>query len=203
MTTHLDSNTLTTLAVLGVLVVLALAAFALHRRNESTRLQRRFGSEYARAIDHLGSREKAEAELVARERRVEKLHLVPLPPDEGARYAREWLQLQGRFVDDPSGTLIEADRLVRELMMQRGYPMADFERRAADISVDHAAVVEHYRAAHAIALRDHRGATDTEEVRQAVVHYRALFDELLEVAPVKRSAMPHHPTITRHMEARS
>jgi hypothetical protein len=199
--TELDSNTLTALTILGVLLVLALTAWVMHRRSLSDRLQQRFGSEYARTVDHLGSRDKAEAELLAREKRVERLHIAALAPNDAARYTQEWRQLQARFVDSPSATLIEADRLVRELMLQRGYPMGDFERRAADLSVDHAAVLDHYRIAHAITARNQRGAIDTEDLRKAVVHYRALFDELLEVAPdAPRDARYH---TTRHMEARS
>jgi hypothetical protein len=199
--TELDTNTLTALTILGVLVVLALTAWLTQRRKLSDRLQQRFGSEYDRAVDHLGSRDKAEAELLARQKRVERLHIAALAPSDAARYTQEWRQLQGRFVDSPSATLSEADRLVRELMLQRGYPMGDFERRAADLSVDHAAVVDHYRIAHDIAVRNQRGAIDTEDLRKAVVHYRALFDELLEVAPDAPRANRHH--INRHMEARS
>jgi hypothetical protein len=199
MTTDLDTTTLAALVILAVLAVLALVAWARQRRSMSERLQQRFGPEYTRAVHDLGSRDKAEAELLARQRRVEELHIKPLAPADAAHYANEWKQLQGRFVDSPRGALVEADRLVRELMLQRGYPMGDFERRAADISVDHPAVVDHYRAAHDIVLRDQRDATDTEDLRKALVHYRALFDELLEVAPEPR-AHHHQP---RHMEARS
>ena len=103
----------------------------------------------------------------------------PLPAAEAARVSEAWAKLQARFVDNPNGVVGEADRLIRELMAKRGYPMGDFERRAADISVHHPAVVEHYRAAQAIALRDERGEASTEELRKAVVHYRALFDDLL------------------------
>jgi hypothetical protein len=195
-TMNLDTNTLTGLAIVGVLTVLGLAVWVMQHLNQSQRLQQRFGAEYARTVERLGSREKAEAELRARERRVERMRIVALAPGDAARFAQEWKLLQGRFVDDPRGTLAEADRLVRELMLQRGYPMADFERRAADISVDHPAVVENYRAAHDIALRDQRAQTDTEDLRRAVLHYHALFDDLLEVAPV----LPRN-TSTRHMEA--
>jgi hypothetical protein len=196
---NLDSNTLAVLTIMLVLAVLALVAWVMQRRNQTELLRQRFGTEYTRVVDELGSRDKAEAELLARQRRVEKLRIVPLPPDQAARYAREWQLLQGRFVDDPHGTLVAADLLVRELMLQRGYPMGDFERRAADISVDHAAVVENYRAAHAIAMRDQNGNSDTEDLRAAVLHYHALFDDLLEVAPAK-GRDTHHPP---HMEARS
>jgi hypothetical protein len=203
MTTPLDNTTLTALGVVVLLALLALVAWLAQRRHQSYRLQQRFGPEYARTMDNLGSREKAEAELRDRERRVERLSIVTLSPQDAARYAQEWKMLQSRFVDSPRGTLAEADRLVRELMLQRGYPMGDFERRAADISVDHPAVVEHYRAGHAIAMRDERGAGDTEELRKAVVHYRALFDELLEVAVSPNEPARHHPDTIRHMEARS
>jgi hypothetical protein len=199
--TNLDTQTIGILAIVGMLVVLALVAWLRQRGNQSERLQQRFGPEYARAVEHLGSREKAEAELLAREQRVERLHIVALAPADAARYAQTWMLLQGRFVDSPRGALVEADRLVRELMLQRGYPMGNFERRAADISVDHPAVVEHYRAAHEIVLSDQRDATDTEDLRKALVHYRALFDELLEVAPSAAGRRRH--SITRHMEARS
>jgi hypothetical protein len=170
-----------------LLVALGVAAWLIYRevgRKRSQRLQHRFGSEYSRVVAERGDRTKAEAELVAREKRVERLQLVPLSPQDAARFSDSWGQLQIRFVDNPRGVVVEADRLVRDLMVKRGYPMADFERRAADISVDHPAVVEAYRSARAIAIRDQRGEASTEELRKAVVHYRTLFDELLEV---------HHP----------
>jgi len=198
--TQLSPNALAGLAIVGVLAVLALSAWLMQRRHQSQHLQQRFGPEYTRTMDDLGSRDKAEAELLARERRVQRMHIVALAPTDAARYAQEWKLLQGRFVDDPRRTLAEADRLVRELMLQRGYPMADFERRAADISVDHPNVVEHYRAAHDIALRDQRAETSTEDLRQAVVHYHALFDDLLEVAPVASRAA-RSPTRKHYLEA--
>jgi hypothetical protein len=128
-----------------------------------------------------GDSAKAEFELRAREKRVERLKIVPLAPADAARFSHAWDALQRRFVDNPHGAVGEADRLVRELMVKRGYPMVDFERRAADISVDHAALVNTYRAAHVIAANDQRGEASTEELRKAVVYYRDLFDELLEV----------------------
>ena len=192
---NLDSNTVAVLAVIALLALLAIAAWAMQNRRQSQRLQQRFGPEYSHTVDRMGSRDKAEAELLARERRVEGLHLRPLSPADAERFNREWKRLQARFVDDPRGSLAEADLVVRELMMVRGYPMADFERRAADISVDHAAVVDHYRAAHAIAVRDDGGAGATEDLRQAVVHYRALFDDLLEVAPEPRRGRHPNPRL--------
>lgn len=179
-----------------LIALLALVAFFVWRRNESQGLVDRFGPEYSRAVDELGSRPKAEAELRARQKRVAKLDIVPLTPSEAERFTREWLAIQGRFVDNPKGVLADADRLVRELMQKRGYPMGDFESRAADISVDHPNVVEHYRAAHAITTLERAGDADTEALRKAVVHYRALFDDLLEVRQDERAP-------ANHMEAHS
>lgn len=182
--------------LLAVLVILALVAIALvlyQRKSRSDRLRRDFGPEYGRTVETFGSREKAEAELHARRKRVDKLNIVPLTPADAQRFSQAWRSLQARFVDDPHGALAEADALVRDLMHERGYPMADFESSAADISVNHPGVVEHYRAAHAVAERDARGETDTEGLRQAVIHYRALFAELLEVDEPERHDTRHHP----------
>ena len=184
-------NTQTWMILAGV-VVLALIAFAawfFYQKKQSHRLQQRFGPEYGRTVEELGSQTKAESELKAREKRVERLNILPLAPSDAARFSETWRVLQGRFVDDPKGVFVQADQLVRELMSKRGYPVGDFERRAADISVDHPAVVDHYRAAQAIAVRNERGEADTEELRKAVVHYRALFNELLEVQEGKEEIM--------------
>jgi hypothetical protein len=170
----------TLIAAVVLLVLVVAGALLLMQRRRSEHLERRFGPEYHRAVDEMGSRNKAESELQAREKRVQKLDIVPLAPEQAARFAADWRQVQARFVDDPKGAVGDADRLVTELMRQRGYPMTDFDTRVSDISVDHPAVVHHYRAAHEIALRDGRGEADTEALRQAVVHYRALFSELLE-----------------------
>ncbi|NRF65693.1 hypothetical protein HLB44_01715 [Aquincola sp. S2] len=172
------------LAVATVLV--ALAAYLLYQKKQSHRLEQRFGPEYELAVKELGSRTKAESELKTREKRVDHLDITPLMPAEAARFSQAWKELQGNFVDNPKGVVVQADRLVRELLLKRGYPMGDFERRAADISVDHPDVVNNYRAAQAIAARDQRGEADTEDLRKAVMHYRALFDELLEVAEVEQ-----------------
>jgi len=184
-------NTQTWLIVVGVavLVLIALAAWFFYQKKQSQRLQQRFGPEYKRAIDQLGSRTKAESELKEREKRVERLHIVPLAPSEAARFSQAWKAVQSRFVDNPKNAVVEADKLVRELMQKRGYPVGDFERRAADISVDHPNVVENYRVAQAIAMRAERGGADTEELRKAVVHYRALFAELLEVQEAKQEVI--------------
>jgi hypothetical protein len=189
---HMDSmNTQTWIIVVGI-VVLALIAFAawfFYQKKQSQGLQQRFGPEYRRTVEELGSQTKAELELKTREERVERLDIVPLTPSDAAKFSEAWKALQGRFVDNPKGVLVQADQLVRELMSKRGYPLGDFERRAADISVDHPAVVEHYRAAQAIVVRNERGEADTEELRKAVVHYRALFNELLEVREAKQEVI--------------
>ena len=186
--------------VAGVVIValLALAAWFLSRKKkQSGRLQQRFGAEYGRAVGKLGGRVKAESELKAREKRVDHLTITALAPAEAARFSQAWNALQGRFVDNPKGVVVQADQLVRDLMLKRGYPMGDFESRAADISVDHPAVVENYRAAQAIAARNERGEADTEELRKAVVHYRVLFDEMLEVGEAK-AEVPSAKQITVH-----
>ena len=164
-----------------LLTLIGFSAWIFYRRKQSHGLKERFGPEYGRTVEQLGSQSKAESELMARTKRVEGLNILPLEPAEATRFSEAWLNLQSRFVDNPKGVLMQADQLVRELMGKRGYPVGDFESRAADISVDHPLVVEHYRAAQAIAVRNERGEADTEELRKAVVHYRALFDELLEV----------------------
>lgn len=174
--------------IIGALLVLAIIGTVIlvareRKRAQSRRLQQRFGPEYSRVVGTVGDREKAEAQLKAREARVERLKLVALPPAEAARFAEEWKLLQARFVDNPTSVVVQAERLVRELMLKRGYPMADFEHRAADISVHHPKVVDNYRAAQAIAGRAARGESSTEDLRKAVLHYRLLFEDLLEVNP--------------------
>lgn len=183
------------LAIAAVILVALLAAGWLitreMRRKQSLRLKQRFGPEYARVISERGDRAKAETELRAREQRVQRFLLVPLTTEDAAKFGKAWSVVQTRFVDNPRGAVVEADRLVRDLMVKRGYPMADFERRAADISVDHPSVVEAYRRGRAIAERDQQGQASTEELRKAVVYYRTLFDELLEVRhPRQVSATP-------------
>ena len=181
----IDTQTWIILAAVVVLALIAVGAWFYIRKKQSQKqslkLQERFGPEYDRTVKELGSRTKGESELKAREKRVERLDILPLAPPEAARFSEAWQALQGRFVDNPKGVVVQAEQLVRELMEKRGYPMGDFERRAGDISVDHPDVVANYRAAQAIAVREQRGSADTEELRKAVVHYRALFDELLEV----------------------
>jgi hypothetical protein len=174
-----------TLILVVVLIALAMGVVAWYvmQRQRSVHLKRRFGAEYDRAVNELGGRVKAEAELTKRQERVAGLKITRLTPADTVRFSQAWNTLQGRFVDNPKGVVTEADLLVRELMAKRGYPMGDFELRAADISVDYPGIVSNYRAAQAIAVRNARGDADTEELRKAVVHYRTLFDELLDVAP--------------------
>lgn len=166
--------------VLVALLAGAAAAWFFLRRRRTEHLRREFGPEYDRAVRETGERSRAERELETRRERVRQLHIHPLPALERDRFAASWTEVQKRFVDSPADAVAEADRLVSEVMQERGYPMTDFEQRAADISVDHPRVVEHYRAAHALAERSRNGGASTEDLRQAMVHYRALFDDLLE-----------------------
>jgi hypothetical protein len=187
----IPTNTLI-LATVLIVAIAAIITWAVMQRKRTQRLRQRFGPEYIRAVNELGGRAKAEAELAKREQRVARLNITPLTPADAARFSQEWNALQSRFIDNPKGVVGEADHLVRELMVKRGYPMGDFERRAADISVYHPGVVTTYRAAQAIALRDARGEADTEELRKAVVHYHTLFDELLEVKPTSTARAAAH-----------
>ena len=175
----MDPRLIWVLVAIAVIVIAAVVWFDLRRRRSNT-LRARFGPEYNRTVANSGSLTQAEASLEARARRVEALHIRPLAPEDRTRYAAEWRRVQERFVDDPSGSVTEADRLVGEVMHARGYPVGDFERRVEDISVDHAGVVMNYRAAREIAEAHARGQATTEDLRQAMVHYRALFDDLLE-----------------------
>jgi hypothetical protein len=189
----IPANTLI-FAVVLIVAVGAIVAWVVMQRQRTQRLQQRFGPEYTRTVDEFGGRTRAEAELTRREQRVARLNITPLAPADAARFSQAWNALQSRFIDNPKGVVGQADHLVRELMVKRGYPMGDFERRAADISVDHPGVVTTYRAAQAIAVREDRGEADTEELRQAVVHYRTLFDELLEVKPTSTAHTSAGPT---------
>jgi hypothetical protein len=166
--------------IIIAVVVIGILAWYLWRERRSKDLRSRFGPEYDFAMREFGNRPKAEEALDARRRRMEKIHIHPLSPEEHDRFAEQWHSLQAHFVDDPSGSINEADRLVCDLMRARGYPMSEFEHRAEDLSVDHPHVVRNYRAAHAIAERQGKGESSTEDLRQALVYYRDLFDELLE-----------------------
>ena len=173
----------TTIVILLIIVVVLVAgglAWTLMQRRRSEELRERFGPEYDRTVSQLGDQRQAEAELAARQKRVESFKLQPLAPADRGRFVEEWRATQARFVDEPAAAIQAADQLVAEAMRARGYPVGDFEQRAADISVDHPNVVENYRAARAIALANERGEASTENLRQAMVYYRALFQDLLE-----------------------
>ncbi|HEY6621361.1 MAG TPA: hypothetical protein VIY68_17585 [Steroidobacteraceae bacterium] len=186
------------LAIVLIAILVAVVAWVIVQRQRSRRLKRRFGPEYDLTVSEFRSQGKAEAELMAREKRVADLKIVPLTSADAFRFSQAWYTLQGRFIDSPKGVVSEADNLVRELMAKRGYPMADFEHMAADVSVDHPTVVATYRAAQAIAARDARGEADTEQLRQAVVYYRTLFDELLGVGPEKIATLPSARRVPVH-----
>ena len=181
MNLNLMDPKLIVLAVAVVLViVVAIALYIRKRKNTTAELRDRFGPEYDRAVRQHGSERKAEAKLADRETRVEMLKIRGLDLAERERYLSQWQALQSRFVDFPKWAVTEADELVCSLMQTRGYPVADFDQRAADVSVDHPRVVENYRSAHNIALRLGRGEASTEDLRTAMIHYRSLFDDLVQ-----------------------
>jgi predicted nucleic acid-binding protein len=182
-------------AGLAVLVIAALVVWTTQRRR-SAELRERFGPEYQRTVEAARDRLSAEKELREREQRVEALDIQPLEPAARDRYAERWREVQAMFVDDPGGAVDQADRLIGEVMRARGYPVGDFEQRAADISVNHPQVVDHYRTAHAIAVKRRSGEDATEQLRQAFVHYRALFADLLETPDANGTAMPASDAVT-------
>ena len=163
-----------------VLVVVGVAAWSLTRSRRSARLKEHFGPEYERTVGELGQQRAAEAELVAREKKRKKLDIVDLSPEARHEHTATWQMVQAEFVDAPSDAVGRAERLVTRVMRERGYPIDDFDQRAADISVDYPDIVDNYRRAHAIYQSHHDGNIETEAARQAFVHYRALFDRLLE-----------------------
>lgn len=167
-----------TVIVIAALVIVA-AAIIYIRKERTRRLRNQFGPEYDRAIRSLGDRRKAEEELLGREKRIRNFHIRDLDSEEVYRFSAAWRDVQAQFVDAPKQAVAQADRLIHDVMNTRGYPMSDFERSAADISLDHPRVVQNYRAAHDLAERDAAGKATTEDLRQAMVHYRALFEDLL------------------------
>lgn len=170
----------TLLILLAVVAVVIIAGVLLLQRRRSEHLRSRFGPEYEHEVEQKGSRSKAEAELAKREKRVEKLDIVPLEPAARQQFVERWTDVQAKFVDDPARAVAYADALLTEVMSARGYPVGDFDQRAGDISVDHPKVVEHYRAGHDVAVRHERGEAGTEDLRQAMIHYRALFEDLVD-----------------------
>ena len=179
-------NTAAILLLVLIIVVIAVVVLVFLGRRRSAALRQKFGSEYRRAVGEFGDERKAEAELTAREKRVRSLNIRALTPEEQARFADAWKKAQARFVDEPSQAAADADILVKKLMQTRGYPIGDFEQRSADISVDHPEAVSNYRAAREIAVRNNGGKATTEDIRQAMIHYRSLFEELLDTAEPTR-----------------
>ncbi|MEU5548929.1 MULTISPECIES: hypothetical protein [unclassified Micromonospora] len=190
------SPTQIVVTVLVILVVAAVAA-AVVVAGRRRSLRQRFGPEYDHVVAERDSRSDAERELRDRERRHADLELVPLDPESRARYAAAWEELQVRFIDSPAETVGQADELVTRLVAERGYPTGDFSDQLAHLSVEHARTLGHYRDAHEIHLRNSRGEAGTEDLRQAVVHYRALFADLLGEEPVASTTTPEQ----RHPEA--
>ncbi len=192
----MDIRTLTTsqivlIVALSIILIGAVALFFSQRRSRTAKLRTKFGdAEYARTVEEGGNRRTAEAKLEERTERVEAFNVRPLSQGDRARFLQSWQGVQSRFVDGPAGAVAEADQLLGDVMVTRGYPVSTFEQRAADISVGHPLVMENYRRAHEIALRQMRGQTNTEELRQAMVHYRSLFEELISepAAPLARAA---------------
>lgn len=176
-----------TSVVIVVVVIIVVISLASGRR-KTQRLQQHYGSEYERLVSETGDQKAAEKELTARERKRQKLEIVPLNPSARSDFTARWQQVQTGFVDNPATAVGVADRLVTEVMRERGYPVDDFDQRAADVSVDHPQVVENYRAAHGIHLSAQRGDVSTEQQRKAFVHYRALFEKLLETKSEEASA---------------
>jgi hypothetical protein len=170
------------LMVVAVVLLLSagIAIWAVARKRKTQKLQAQFGSaEYNRTVKAGGSRRQAESSLEKRAERVDNLHIHPLAPEDRARFIDSWARVQARFVDGPGSAVTEADQLLGDVMSTRGYPMSDFEQRAADISVDHPLVLDNYRAAHQGAMRQTRGEASTEDLRKAMIHFRTLFEELV------------------------
>jgi FtsZ-interacting cell division protein ZipA len=183
----MNQNQLLVIVVVIIAVIaLAAIAFVTSRKRRSVKLRERFGPEYDRVLQQEGDRRKAEGVLEFREKRREKFKIRPLSETDKSSFAVRWREVQARFVDDPRGAVTVADALVTEVMQARGYPIGEFDQRAADISVDHPIVVENYRAGHGIAVRHSSGQASTEDLRQAMVHYRVLFQELLEERQIQR-----------------
>jgi hypothetical protein len=182
MNLNLMDPRLMALAAVAIVIIAMLALlYARKRRSTTADLRKKFGPEYDRAVLVHGAGRKAEAKLEDREKRVETLNLRDLNSTEHERFVKQWESVQSHFVDSPRGAVTEADDLLSSLMKVRGYPLSDFAQRADDISVDHPGVLENYRSAHEVALRVGKNEATTEELRSAMIHYRSLFDELVQV----------------------
>jgi len=169
-----------TMVVLIVVIALAVVAFLYMQKERTRKLRSKYGPEYDKLANELGSTRRAELDLERREKRIQKVYIRELNNEERARFSETWRDVQASFVDDPGTAVARADAAVEDLMKLRGYPVGDFEQQAQDISVDHPRVVQNYRAAHAIAERRTKGQANTEDLRNAMVHYRALFEDLLD-----------------------
>jgi hypothetical protein len=180
-------NTTGWIIIVIAIAVVILAAILIYMNKRSQRLRAKFGPEYTRTVEETGSKYSAESKLGRLEKRVEKFSIQPLHPADANRFRDSWRVIQAEFVDDPKTALGSADWLVAEVMSARGYPVADFDERAAEISVNHALVVDHYRAGHQIALRHAAGGASTEDMRQAMIHYRTLFEDLLGAPETARA----------------
>jgi hypothetical protein len=183
------SSTLIIVLAVVIVIVVALAAIGWMLARRAS-LHRRFGPEYDRLVQEQGGRMAAERELRERERRHAELPIEPLPEEARSRYTVAWEQVQVRFIDTPAEAVGEADALVTQVMAERGYPTGDFDDRAANLSVEHGHTLGHYRDAHELHLRNERGEATTEQLRQALVHYRALFADLLGMDPTRYPASP-------------
>ena len=186
----MDTRTLIYIVV-AVVIVIVVAALLVVRKRRSDQLKQRFGPEYDRAVLQHGDARHAETALADRAKRVEKLSIHPLPPGDRDRSASEWSAVQKRFVDDPATAVMQADKLVTQVMTARGYPMSDFEQRTADISVNYPGVVQNYRSARAIVVRHTQGQSTTEDLRQAMVYFRSLFEELLDSPKTEKIGVTH------------
>ena len=176
--------------LIGVVVIVALAAWFIYRQRRTAALRDHFGAEYDRTLDTAGGKAKAEAALKEREERVAKLDIRPLDERQRVEFSREWRDVKAVFVDSPVEAVHHADRLLGTIMTARGYPMADFDRRYEDLTVDHGEVARHYREGHDIVLRHGRGQASTEDLRQAMIHFEALFDDLVNEVPEDSEARP-------------
>jgi FtsZ-interacting cell division protein ZipA len=178
----MDQNQTAVLVAIIVIavIVIAVIGFIASRKRRSRKLKERFGPEYDRVLRQEGDPRRAEGVLEFRQKRHDKFKIRSLSESDRANFAARWKEVQARFVDDPRGAVTVADSLVTDVMQARGYPIGEFDQRAADLSVDYPAIVDNYRAAHEIAMRHSEGKASTEDLRQAMVHYRALFQELLD-----------------------
>jgi hypothetical protein len=195
---------ITTTVIVALVVLLAIGGLIFYlQQRRTSRLKDRFGPEYQRTVEETGAKRAAEAELAGRAKRVAHFDIHPLEPEQRGAFVETWRQVQADFVDDPAAAVTQADDVLGEVMTVRGYPVSDFDQRSADLSVDHPTVVQNYRAAHDIALRHERGDAGTEDLRQAMIHYRALFDELIEnpdddLAAEAEAPLPSPPRAERN-----